>query len=107
MSVLTPLDLETCFNVIRQQVHDDHDYAWGFHSNLAVPMMDACMIDHRQANVSAALIMAQLFGVDMTRNKNWPAGYLKSRAQRYYETRVEAELLLTDEVEHDDTKQAY
>jgi hypothetical protein len=93
--------------VIKDAVQNDQEYAWSFHCNLAAPMMDACMIDHREANVSAALVMAQLFQVDMTKNKHWTVGYNKSRAQKFYEMRVEAEKdeLLLD-TEADDTGQA-
>lgn len=90
-SKLTPLDLETCFNVIRQAIHDDPEYAWAFHSNLATPMMDATGVDHLHANIAASLVMCQLFGVDMTTNPKWPAGYLKGAAQRYFEARTQAE----------------
>lgn len=91
MSKLTPLDLETCFNVIRDAINSDPEYAWGWQCNLAVGMMDATGVDHFTANRSAALIMYQVWGVDITTNSKYPQGYGKSVAQRHYESRSQQE----------------
>lgn len=101
---LTQLDLEMCFNVIRDAIQNDPEYAWGWQSNLAVGMMDATGVDHFTANRSAALIMYQVFGVDITQNQKYPPGYGKSVAQRHYELRVKQEK--EEDAEYDETKQA-
>ena len=88
-NLLTPLDLETCFNVIRQQCLDDPMYMWSWHCNFALPIMDATMADHEKANQAAALIMAQVFNVDSTTSPYYC--YNKSLAQIGYEARLEAE----------------
>jgi len=55
--------------------------------------MDTCRADHEAANVAAALIMAQMFGVDITTHPNFQ--YEKSPAQEYFEIRVAADQLET------------
>lgn len=77
------------FERLRKIIHDDLEYAWAWQCNLAVPIMDATPCTHAQANEAAALIMAQMFGYDITDHPEYTAG--KSPAQEYFEMRVDAE----------------
>lgn len=77
------------FSALRNFIATDPEYAWGWQCNLAVPIMDATGVDHRQANEAAALIMRQLFDYDITTHPHYEYG--KSGAQQYFEARVEAE----------------
>lgn len=79
------------WDTLKNTVVTDPDYAWAFHCNLAVPLMDATGISHFNANRSASLIMCQLFGVDMTANPGYPVAYGKTVAQQMYERRILAE----------------
>lgn len=88
-SKLTPLDLETCFNVIREAMLSDPSYLWAWQCNLSTPIMDATGLLHDQANQAAALILAQLFKVDSTTCTEYT--YPKSMAQIYFEARCEAD----------------
>lgn len=67
----------------------DPDYAWGWHCNLAVPIMDATGITHKQANMAAAHLMQHLWKCDITTHPNYQ--YEKSDAQAYAEFRIEAD----------------
>ena len=81
--------MEHPFDYIKRKINADPDYAWGWHCNLAVPIMDATGITHEAANEAAALIMAQMFDCDITQHPNY-AGE-KSGAQEYFEERIQAE----------------
>ena len=67
----------------------DPDYAWGWHCNLAMPIMDATGITHEQANMAAAHLMQHLWKCDITTHPHYQ--YEKSGAQSYAEFRIEAE----------------
>ena len=67
----------------------DPGYAWGWHCNLAVPIMDATGITHKQANMAAAHLMQHLWKCDITTHPNYQ--YEKSGAQAYAEFRIEAD----------------
>jgi hypothetical protein len=51
------------FNVLKQAVHEDIDYAWAWHSNMAMACYDAGA-DHTVANYGAVRFMWTLFEVD-------------------------------------------
>jgi hypothetical protein len=67
----------------------DPDYAWGWHCNLAVPIMDATGITHEQANMAAAHLMQHLWKCDITTHPHYQ--YEKSGAQAYAEFRIDAD----------------
>ena len=67
----------------------DPDYAWGWHCNLAMPIMDATGITHEQANMAAAHLMQHLWKCDITTHPHYQ--YEKSGAQAYAEFRIEAD----------------
>ena len=77
------------FTALKAAIHADPDYAWGWHCNLAVPVMDAAGVSHDGANKAAALIMCQLFDYDITAHPHYEGK--KSSAQEYFEMRVAAE----------------
>lgn len=78
------------FAELKAAIHAYPDYAWGWHCNLAVPMLDVIPgVTHAQANRAAALIMQQMFDYDITADDRYEGG--KSHAQEYFELRVAAE----------------
>lgn len=78
------------FTALKDAIHADPDYAWGWLCNLAVPMRDVIpAVTHSQANRAAALIMQQMFDYDITTHPHYDGG--KSGAQEYFELRVAAE----------------
>lgn len=84
-------DTKHPFEALSEQIHADPEYAWGWLCNLAVPIMDAANVSHVAANQAAALIMAQMFGYDITTHERFVGG--KSSHQLYHEARVECERL--------------
>ncbi len=50
---------------------DDPDYAWSWHCNLAMPIMDGARVSHRVANETAARLMQHLFGIDTAKHLNY------------------------------------
>ena len=54
------------FKIIQQAMQEDTSYAWSWHCNIAVPMMDEG-VKHKRANRSAANIMRNIFNVDVTK----------------------------------------
>lgn len=71
--------------VLRAAINEDPEYAWGWHCNLAMPIMDAIGVSHEQANTAAATLMHHLFDCDMTSHPHYEYG--KSGAQQYAEFR--------------------
>jgi hypothetical protein len=77
------------FEVLKNLINADLSYAWAWHCNLAVPIMDAAGVSHEKANEAGALIMRQMFDCDITQHPHY--GGRKSPAQEYFEMRVQAE----------------
>jgi hypothetical protein len=67
----------------------DPDYAWSWHCNLAMPILDATGCSHELANQAAAYLMQHLWGCDITTHPHYEYG--KSGAQAYTELRIAAE----------------
>lgn len=77
------------FDALKRLIQSDLEYAWAWHCNLAVPIIDAACVSHLMANRAAALIMRQMFDYDITTHPFYHSG--KSGAQSYFEARVAAE----------------
>lgn len=82
-------DMTQTMQALHAAIHADPEYAWSWHCNLAVPIMDAAGTSHKDANRAAALIMAQVFGYDITTHPHFVWG--KSTQQEYFEARCEAD----------------
>lgn len=83
---LRPDDLKKAWDTFQQAMRSDPEYAWAWHCNLAVPIMDAAGVSHEKANIAAALIMSQMFEYDITSHPHYEYG--KSHAQAYGEMRI-------------------
>lgn len=66
---IVPIPL--AFESLKAAMHDDPSYAWSWHCNLAMPIMDAIGCTHRQANDAAARLMRHLFDFDVTKCREW------------------------------------
>lgn len=83
-------EIKNAFGALKVAIQADPDYAWSWHCNLAVPVMDVIEgATHEQANQAAALIMQQMFDYDITQHPHYPGK--KSSQQEYFELRVAAE----------------
>ncbi len=49
----------------------DPEYAWAWHCNLAMPIMDNAKVSHRVANITAAHLMQHLFGIDTEKHPHF------------------------------------
>lgn len=65
MSVAKALD------VLKTAMAEDPSYAWGWHCNLAVPIMDGAGISREKANRAAAYIMQHIFEIDTSKHEHF------------------------------------
>lgn len=49
----------------------DPEYAWAWHCNLAMPIMDGAKVSHRIANLTAARLMRHLFDIDTEKHQHF------------------------------------
>ena len=84
-------DAAQAWDTFKRLMREDPDYAWSWHCNIAVPIMDAINVSHEDANLVAAHLLSFLFDCDSTQHPNYEYG--KTDAQRYHEMRVEADRL--------------
>lgn len=74
----------SAFDQLKAEIQADHAYAWAWHCNVAMPILDHChgALTHRQANELAAEVMQHMFGIDVrsldewrSSEANWGAGF--------------------------------
>ena len=63
-------EVAQAFAVLRQAMHDDPEYAWSWHCNIAMASVDEGRT-HFQANRAAARFMQNCFGIDITKSEQW------------------------------------
>lgn len=68
---LDPVEIKPHYDAIKQALKDDFEYAWGWHCNLAMPIVDTLGISHQDANRAAAALMQHMFGVDLTASQRY------------------------------------
>jgi len=81
--------IATAFDELKAAMQADPEYAWSWHCNFAMPIMDASGISHEKANKAAAHLMQHVFDYDITTHPHYQ--YDKSGAQQYAEFRIAAE----------------
>jgi hypothetical protein len=92
-------EIANAITTLKNAMRTDPEYAWAWHCNLAMPIMDAYApasnasheAQHQAANEAAAHLMQHLFDYDITTDPRYAYG--KSGAQAYAEMRIEAERL--------------
>lgn len=84
-----PTDAFAAWAVFKRLMREDANYAWAWHCNIAMPVMDAIGCTADQANQAAAHLMSHLFEYDITKHPLYEGG--KSAAQEYQEMRIAAE----------------
>lgn len=60
------------FQELAQAINSDEAYAWSWHCNIAMPIMDELGCSHLEANKAAARVMQTVFSVDMTKHPHFP-----------------------------------
>lgn len=68
LNELTPVT--DAMNTLREALHNDPEYAWSWHCNLAMASIDEGM-DWNSAQFAAARFMRICFGVDTTKNDHF------------------------------------
>jgi hypothetical protein len=63
----------TAFRSLQAALRADPDYAWAWHCNVAMPVMDATGVSHEMANATAAKLMRHLFDIDTTTHPHYRA----------------------------------
>lgn len=63
-------DIATCIGIISSRMKEDDDFAWNWHSNIAMCNYDAGAT-RDQANEGAARFMQLAFGVDVRSFNQW------------------------------------
>jgi len=61
----------TPFDMVKDQIHADPDRAWGWHCNLAMPIMDSIQVSAEDANKAGAALLSFLFDYDITKHPNY------------------------------------
>lgn len=82
-------EIKAAWTTFKDAMAAEPEYAWAWHCNLAVPIMDAADVSHERANEAAAHLMQHLFDYDVTGHPHYQYG--KSGAQSYAELRIAAE----------------
>lgn len=65
------MTLTEAFDTFRTTMRDDPEYAWSWHCNLAMPIMDSTGVSHEAANKAAARLMQHLFAIDTAANPHY------------------------------------
>jgi len=81
VDTLVTLSVPDAFNVLKNALKADPDYAWGWHCNIAMAQYDAMSAagytdhdaKHKTSNNGAARFMSLCFEVDITKHKNFTA----------------------------------
>jgi hypothetical protein len=58
------------YETIKQALKDDFDYAWGWHSNIAMVIFDS-INDHNASNLLASKIMKRIWDIDTSDNPRY------------------------------------
>ncbi|WP_248321988.1 hypothetical protein [Caballeronia sp. Sq4a] len=61
----------SAFQVLKDALKNDAEYAWAWHCNLAMPIMDAVRCTPAQANKAGADLMQYLFDIDIRKHPHW------------------------------------
>lgn len=59
------------FATLGAAMRTDPGYAWSWHCNIAMPIMDSIDVSHEKANRAAKSVMALIFGIDVTEFDEW------------------------------------
>ncbi len=80
------MSIPMAIHELKTAMRDDPEYAWSWHCNIAMPIMDSIDCGHESANVAAAHLMSFLFDYDITTHPHYEYG--KGAAQHNHEARM-------------------
>lgn len=96
------------FEMLKQRMHADSEYAWSWQCNVAMPIMDELPKNndyrdrHKLANAAAARVMRHVFDIDVT---GWPEW--KGLADQWDAATREETTLFTDVLHTDQPRAIY
>lgn len=61
--------VKKAWEVLKKEISNDPDFAWGVHCNIAMPICDSINVNHEQGNLAAARLMEHLFNHDITKHE--------------------------------------
>lgn len=61
--IMNKIKTPDAFQALKNAVIEDPDYAWSWHCNIAMPLIDAG-VNEKTAQEAAATVMRNFFGVD-------------------------------------------
>ena len=61
----------SAFGQLKAALAADAEYAWAWHCNLAMPIMDSLHCTSKGANKAGADLMQYLFGIDIRKHEYW------------------------------------
>lgn len=61
--------VKKAWEVLKKEINNDPDFAWGVHCNIAMPICDSINVNHEQGNLAAARLMEHLFNHDITKHE--------------------------------------
>jgi hypothetical protein len=61
----------SAFQALKTALQADPEYAWSWHCNLAMPIMDSIRCTSEQANKAGADLMQYLFDIDIRKHEHW------------------------------------
>ena len=66
---MRPDQISAALVALKRAMAEDPMYAWSWHCNIAMPIMDATGVSHALANEAAARLMRHLFDIDTSKNE--------------------------------------
>lgn len=82
-------DIRSAFSLLQDAMKRDRGYAWSWHCNIAVTIIDSIDVSHEKGNRAAQDVMQQVFEIDVTQFDEWKS-FEKHWADDHEEQRVDA-----------------
>lgn len=68
------LAMKSAFEMLNEALHADPMYAWTWHCNLSMTILDRLGLTYPEANQAGAAIMDRFFHIDIKKNPFWADG---------------------------------
>jgi hypothetical protein len=82
----------SAMQILMDALTKDDEYAWAWHCNLAMPIMNSLKCTAVQANKAGADLMQHLFGIDIRKHTHWNHDAPKLTVEEYMHAMDEGNL---------------
>lgn len=65
------IEIKNPFELLKEQIHSDPEYAWAWHCKLAMSIKDSIKVSHSTANKTGADLMSYLFEYDIRKHPSF------------------------------------